>query len=68
VTLDCSGGTVTLVVGDDGRGFDPSQVRPEQFGLRNMRERAEAVGAHLSIDGGSGRGTVVSAAWSDRRG
>jgi signal transduction histidine kinase len=68
VTLDCSSGDARLVVGDDGTGFDPSHVRPEQFGLRNMRERAEAAGATLAIDSRSGRGTVVSVEWSDRRG
>ncbi len=65
VTLDCSGGLVTLVVGDDGRGFDSSHAGPEQFGLRIMRERAESVAALLSVAGAKRHGTVVTIQWSD---
>jgi signal transduction histidine kinase len=65
VTLGCSDGLVTLVVGDDGRGFDSAAAGPEQFGLRIMRERAEAVGATLSVASASRRGTVVTVQWSD---
>ena len=32
-------------VTDNGRGFDPSAVPPDGYGLRGMRERAELVGA-----------------------
>jgi len=65
VTLGCSEGLVKLVVGDDGRGFDAWQVGPEQFGLRIMRERAEAVTATLSVARTSHHGTVVTTEWSD---
>ena len=68
VTLGCSDGLVKLVVGDDGCGFDSSHVGPEQFGLRIMRERAEAVAATLSIASQSRRGTVVTTEWSDTQG
>jgi len=65
VTLAGSVGLVKLVVGDDGRGFDSSHVGPEQFGLRIMRERAEAVAATLNVASVSRHGTVVTAQWSD---
>jgi signal transduction histidine kinase len=44
-------------VRDDGPGFIPTG----QFngGLRNMRDRIEAVGGHLAIDSAPGRGTRV---------
>ncbi len=64
VTLGCSDGVVKLTVGDDGSGFDSSPVGPERFGLRIMRERAEAVAATLSITSTRHRGTVVTAEWS----
>ncbi|MGZ4198732.1 MAG: GAF domain-containing sensor histidine kinase [Thermoleophilia bacterium] len=63
-TLTSSDEAVELVVGDDGRGFDPATVGPEQLGLRIMRERAEAVGASLAIASANRRGTVVTATWS----
>jgi len=68
VTLDCCEGLVTLVVGDDGRGFDAPQAGPEQLGLRIMRERAEAVGATLNVVSAIRRGTVVTAHWSSAEG
>jgi signal transduction histidine kinase len=68
VTLDCRNGLVTLVVGDDGRGFDSGVAGPEQLGLRIMRERAEAVGATLDVISASRRGTVVTAQWSGAEG
>jgi PAS domain S-box-containing protein len=43
---------VRLSVTDDGRGFDPSAVDrgSSHWGLSNMRERAQAIGAMLRID------------------
>jgi signal transduction histidine kinase len=68
VTVDCRDGLVTLVVGDDGRGFDSRVAGSEQFGLRIMRERAEAVGATLNVVSASRHGTVVTAQWSGAEG
>jgi signal transduction histidine kinase len=68
VTVDCRDGLVTLVVGDDGRGFDSRVAGSEQFGLRIMRERAEAVGATLNVVSVSRHGTVVTAQWSGAEG
>jgi len=48
-----------LTVADDGCGIDPSWLdghgRPDHWGLRGMRERAERIGARLDIDSGAGR-------------
>lgn len=52
-----------LQVQDNGNGFDPGQVDDHSrhgIGLRNMRERMEAVGGELAIDS-SGAGTSISA-------
>jgi PAS domain S-box-containing protein len=51
-----------LEVGDDGAGIDLSGgllLRPGHFGLRNMRERAEAVGGRLEIRSAVGSGTTI---------
>jgi signal transduction histidine kinase len=48
-----------LAVADDGRGFDLGRTGPDSYGLRLMRERADAIGAALEIDSAPGGGTVV---------
>ena len=67
VTMSCSDGAVELEVGDNGRGFDPARIGSEQFGLRIMRERAETVGAGLTIRSTSRGGTVVRTEWPKAR-
>ncbi|MEM7483137.1 MAG: GAF domain-containing sensor histidine kinase [Acidobacteriota bacterium] len=51
-------------VNDDGRGFDPAAASPPhrrpRFGLATMRERAQAIGADLTIDSRPGEGTRVT--------
>ena len=67
VSLRCQPGQVTLRVSDDGRGFDPSRVTPEHLGLGIMRERAQAIGATLTIRSRVGHGTEIAVVWSDTR-
>ena len=53
---------VTLVVQDNGAGFDPAQqaARPlKQIGLRVMREMAASVGGLCTIQSARGQGTQV---------
>jgi PAS domain S-box-containing protein len=64
LNLDCQPQQVRLVVRDDGRGFNPESVPPECLGLGIMRERAEAIGAELTIESQTGQGTRVLVAWS----
>ncbi|MGH8908265.1 MAG: GAF domain-containing sensor histidine kinase [Egibacteraceae bacterium] len=62
VTVELSlGDAVTLVVRDDGAGFDPTArtVRARHLGLTSMRERARRLGGHLRIDSAPGAGTAV---------
>jgi signal transduction histidine kinase len=57
-----TGGVVRLVVEDDGRGFLPGQPGPSSsvsYGLVGMRERAELVGARLSVTSIPGEGTRI---------
>ncbi|MCS6800825.1 MAG: GAF domain-containing sensor histidine kinase [Chloroflexota bacterium] len=48
---------MTIVIEDDGRGFDPAAPNRVGNGLRNMRERAAAVGGALQIESAPGAGT-----------
>jgi PAS domain S-box-containing protein len=63
VNLRCGQDRVTLRVGDNGRGFDPAISQIHQLGLQIMRERAEAIGADLSITSQPGQGTEVKVVW-----
>jgi signal transduction histidine kinase len=48
-----------LEIDDDGRGFDPSQATGAGQGLRNLRERATALGGRAEIHSTPGEGTRV---------
>ena len=56
-------GGVTLVVSDDGRGFDTTRIAETthglSYGLTSMRERAELIQATFRITSAPGRGTTV---------
>jgi len=56
-------GVFALTIADDGRGIDPAWLgsagRPDHWGLRGMRERAQRIGAGLAIDSGAGQGTRI---------
>lgn len=53
-------GTVALSIADDGIGFEPEHSTSQGHGLRNMRFRAEAIGAHLSVARGLPQGTTIT--------
>ena len=53
---------VRLVVEDDGRGFDASEVPDGHHGLVGMRERAELLGGTFEVVSVPGAGTRVEAA------
>ena len=49
---------LTMLIRDNGKGFDTSQSTNGN-GLRNMKNRAEEMGAHLMIDSAFGKGTTI---------
>ena len=61
VRLSPSESGVTLVVQDDGTGFDPAGVQDGSVGLIGMRERIALVGGRLTIESTEGAGTMLSA-------
>jgi two-component system nitrate/nitrite sensor histidine kinase NarX len=63
VRLLCAPGKVELYVCDDGLGFDPSSLPLNSLGLGIMRERAEAIGATVTIDSQPGAGTQIEILW-----
>jgi signal transduction histidine kinase len=63
VAFEALPGQGLLVIGDDGRGFDPAAVVGDHLGLLIMKERAQRIGASLEIDTAPGRGTTVTLVW-----
>jgi two-component system, NarL family, sensor histidine kinase UhpB len=63
IRLRAGAGRLTLDIADDGRGIEASELnRPDRFGLRGMRERAQSLGGTVDVRGIAGRGTTVSVA------
>jgi signal transduction histidine kinase len=54
-------GAVSVVVEDDGVGFDPARPREEGLGLIGMRERVSLLGGRLTIESRPGAGTTFVA-------
>jgi signal transduction histidine kinase len=65
VRLCCEPERVELHITDDGRGFDVGSIPPDHLGVGIMRERAEAIGAILTIESQAGIGTEIAVAWTD---
>jgi two-component system nitrate/nitrite sensor histidine kinase NarX len=61
--LHCQPGQVELQVHDDGLGFDPANLSPNSLGLNIMRERAETIGAALTIESQPMAGTQITVSW-----
>jgi signal transduction histidine kinase len=60
VDLEYTPDAVTLVIRDDGCGFDSTAPAPRgHFGLRGMRERANKMQAALDIESAPGKGTTL---------
>ncbi len=62
VALSYKPSQVQLRLHDDGDGFDSltvGQASSGHFGLLDMRERAEKIGARFSLTSGLGRGTEI---------
>ncbi len=60
VQLTIRGERLRLVIGDDGRGFDPQGRRTrQQHGLSNIRDRAVALGGRARVRSRSGHGTRI---------
>jgi two-component system nitrate/nitrite sensor histidine kinase NarX len=63
IQLQYDVGAVELRIRDDGRGFDPEHISPVHYGLSMMRERADSVGADLSVMSQPGHGTEIVIRW-----
>jgi two-component system, NarL family, sensor kinase len=63
IELACERESVSLLIQDDGRGFDIERVNQNPvtgIGLRNMRERVEHLGGTLQIGSRAGKTRLVA--------
>jgi signal transduction histidine kinase len=65
ITLQVAGGGVRFAVQDDGRGFQPEQVRG--LGLLGIHERVANLGGAFQVESEPGRGTLLAATLPLRR-
>jgi signal transduction histidine kinase len=68
ITWTCDGRTATLVVADDGVGYQRGAGREDSYGIVGMRERATTIGATFEIESAPGQGTTVRVRLSPDRG
>jgi signal transduction histidine kinase len=61
--LDSIEGKTILHIHDDGLGFDTEKIS-SGFGLNNMRERAETIGALFGIMSEPAHGTQITLSWA----
>ena len=61
--FNCTQEAVILTIQDDGQGFDHGDVPAGHLGFGIMAERAEAIGAELSLEGHPGMGTILRLEW-----
>ena len=67
VHLECQLGQMSLLIKDDGLGFDPAAITADHLGIAIMRERASSIGASLKIESQPGQGTAVELDWRSAR-
>ena len=63
VKLQWEADGLSLLIADDGRGFDIAYVPAGHLGLSILRERAQAIGADLNVESKAGGGTRVRIRW-----
>ncbi|WP_227394316.1 sensor histidine kinase [Jeotgalibacillus aurantiacus] len=51
--------SITAVIKDDGKGFDPTEKKQGSFGLVGMKERVELIAGKLTVNSNPGKGTTI---------
>ena len=65
IELDLEPAQVVLCIHDDGCGFDPLADAGHGFGIRNMTDRAETIGARFRLESQPGHGTQIKVVWQE---
>ncbi len=65
IGLVYEGRGIDLHIVDDGCGFDPSVIAAGHYGLNMMRERAQGIGARLTVTSVPGEGSEIRIQWPE---
>jgi nitrate/nitrite-specific signal transduction histidine kinase len=57
-------GALEMSIQDNGQGFRAEAVSGDHFGLHTMRERADAIGAAMTLESEPGAGTTLTVRWT----
>ncbi|MFD0827023.1 sensor histidine kinase [Neobacillus sp. M.A.Huq-85] len=60
VKLEMTKTAITVLIKDNGAGFDTSQKKPESFGIMGMKERVDLLDGEIIIESQIGKGTAVT--------
>ncbi|WP_273455339.1 sensor histidine kinase [Nevskia ramosa] len=60
ISLKLAEGVVRMIIEDDGVGFDTNTASPDRHGLKNIRTRAERLGAGCELLSAPGTGTRIT--------
>jgi signal transduction histidine kinase len=63
ILLNSQPDSTELVIEDNGKGFLMDEIPPGHFGLLNMQERADKIGAELVIESTCDQGTRIALVW-----
>jgi len=50
---------VIIVINDNGIGFDPTSIRKNSYGLKNIRQRVDEINGELVVKSRSGYGSQI---------
>ncbi|MDN3019021.1 sensor histidine kinase [Paenibacillus sp. BSR1-1] len=59
VRLEITNSSISVLIKDNGVGFDINHKKPESFGMIGMRERVDLLDGEISFDSKIGKGTAV---------
>lgn len=59
IKVEITNNNITLLIKDNGKGFDTTQKKDKSFGLIGMRERVEMLDGKLEIKSSIGKGTSI---------
>ncbi|WP_017756464.1 sensor histidine kinase [Calidifontibacillus oryziterrae] len=59
VKIEITKSKCTLIIKDDGKGFDIYEKKEKSFGLVGMRERVELLKGEMTIDSAINKGTLI---------
>jgi NarL family two-component system sensor histidine kinase LiaS len=59
IQLHCKQESVTLLIADNGQGFNVARAEGRGVGLLSMRERIQVLGGDIQVESAAGKGTEI---------